>query len=183
MGRLLRFKARRLTMRSCLLLSGVTLSLAALAPPAGADWHRIEFPGKGELGVIGGKVWVVSAPEEPCTWHLIRGAQAGHIQVLDPQEWKGRRLAYDPEGKDKAVFLDKGLAPGTKWKITYVEGEQEPDYTIQAAEGKLKGWYLDVAEKPEKITDAKGRRSTTYRVFLSQEPKRLPNVLLTLIAP
>src|SRR5262245_23602053 len=95
MARVLPFKARRLIMRSCLLFGSVTLSLAALAPPAGADWHRIEFPPvKGELGVIDGKVWVVSAPKEPCTWHLIRGAQAGHIQVLEPREWKGRRLAY-----------------------------------------------------------------------------------------
>jgi hypothetical protein len=169
-------------MRSCLLLTGVTLSLAALAPLAVADWHRIEFPGKGDLGVIGGKVYVVARPHEDFDWHLIRGA-AGDIQVFQPREWKGRRLAYDPEGKDKAVFLAEGLAPGTEWKTTDVEGEQEADYTIQAAEGKVKGWYLDVAEKAERVTDAKGRRYTAYRAFLSEKPKRLPNVLLTIIAP
>ena len=65
MGSVPPFKARRAIMRRCPLLIGVTLSLAALAPPAGADWHRIEFPAKGQLGVIDGKVWVVSAPKEP----------------------------------------------------------------------------------------------------------------------
>jgi len=177
-------------MRSCLLFMGVALALAALGlPTAVADWHTIRFPDRDRapLGVIGGKVYVVARvearPQENYDWHLIRGAAAGHIQVLQPEAWKGRRLAYDPQGKDKAVSLARGPAPGTKWKIAYVEGEQEADYTIQAAEGKLKGWYLDVAEKAERVTDAKGRRYTAYRVFLSEKPKRLPNVLLTIIAP
>src|SRR5262245_57027456 len=105
-------------MRSCFLFLGVALSLAALAAPAAADWYSLKFPGKGELGVVGGKVYVVARPQEEYDWSLGRCTEAGHIQVLHPSAWEGRRLAYDPQGKDKAVFLDKGRAPGTTWKVT-----------------------------------------------------------------
>jgi hypothetical protein len=173
-------------MRSCMLLPGAALSLAALAPPAAADWHWVEFPGKGKLGVIGGKAWVVARvetrPHDDFDWSLFRGGKT-EIRVLQPEEWQGRRLAYDPEGKDKAVFLARKPGPGQDWTITPLRGEQGAHYTIQAAEGKLKGWYLDVAERPEQVTDAQGRRYTAYRAFLSEKPKRLPKVLIEVIAP
>lgn len=174
-------------MRAYLLLICVTPSLASLAAPAAAaERNMIEFRGKGYLGVVGGKVRVVSAAAPGYyDWSLTRGASDMPIRVLEPAKWKGWLLAYDPEvkdpSKDKAVFLAEELGPGTDWKLAHVEKVNV--YTIQVASGKLKGWYLDVEEKGEELKGPKGKPYTAYRVFLSEKPKRLPKVLLTVIAP
>jgi hypothetical protein len=180
-------------MRGCLLLTGVALSLAALALPttAVACWYEIRFLDKDKappervggafLGVIDGKVWAIRSPGGDL-WEL--STFKTKIEFVDPEEELKRwYLAYDPEGKDKALFLvpRRKRGPGQKWEITDVREAQGPSYTIRAAEGKVKGWYLDVAEQPEQVKDAKGRRYTAYRVFLSEKPKRIPKVSIEVI--
>ena len=174
-------------MRGCLLLTGVALSLAGLAPPAAADWVRIEFQGKGELGVIGGKVYVVSPALTDYLWSSFIGERkATTIKVREPDQWAGCYLAYDPQGKDKGVFLTRKLGAGIWWELTSV---RDPAvgvdvYSIRVAAGKLKGWYLDIDPKGEQRKDAKGKPFTAYRVFLSETPKHLPKgAEFTEIAP
>jgi hypothetical protein len=171
-------------MRDCLLLSCVALVLAALAPPAEAiDHYDIRFRDQGPLGVLGGKVRVVFPNPEDYSWELrIFKGETTTIRVLEPGKWTGWYLAYDMEGKDEGVSLVKKRGPGTEWLLTKVEGKSD-DYTLQAAQGKLKGWYLDVEEKGEKSVNQEGKTSTAYRVFLSEKPKRLPQAIITLVAP
>ena len=104
---------------------------------------------------------------------------------LAPEKWRGNYLAYDPEatGKDQgAVFLDEKDKSGSKWLLKRVTEEKFELYTIQAASGKVKGWYLDVAEEGEEFKDRKGK-ANAYRVFLSEKPKKPVKWTFTLISP
>jgi len=171
---------RRFPVVVCLAL----LLLGGVAPSVGlAGRFDILFARRDPLGVIEGKVRVVCPPPEDYSWELLRSqGEPGTIRVLEPKKWTGRYLAYDPEGKDKAVFLAEKQSLGTKWVLTRVEGGSST-YTIRAAEGELKGWYLDVEEKGEKLVSQKGETSTAYRAFLSEKPKRVPQVVITEVAP
>jgi hypothetical protein len=175
-------------MRRHLLLTCVALSLAAPAPRAAAAVSRyeIQFLNRDEawLAVVAGKVRAVYPPDEDYDWELSPGVGGPQtIEVLEPRKWGGWHLAYDPEGKDPAVFLAEERGPGTQWKVTRLKGEKDLVFTIQAAEGKYKGWYLDVAAKGEKFVTPKGKTAPAYRVFLSKKPRRLPKLTITHIAP
>jgi hypothetical protein len=182
----LRFNGRRLIMKHPL-LTGVALSLVALSSStAAADWVRIEFPAKGQVGVVGGKVGVVSPSLTPYLWSAFIGEGETDIRVREPEKWAGLYLAYDPEGKDKAVFLTSKPGKGTKWRLARLKGPGAGlyEYSIRAAEGKVKGWYLDIDPKGEERRDAKGNSFTAYRVFLAETPKHLPKgAEFTEIAP
>jgi hypothetical protein len=164
-----------------------SLCLAGLAPPAGADdRYTILFPGQGNLGVVAGKVRAVFGSLEDYDWELIGGEGETTIKVLAPKKWRGCYLAYDPKGKDPAVFLTGKRGPGTKWRLTWVKGEGSGVHTLQAAAGKYKGWYLDVGAEGEKFVTEKaekGKTATARRVFLSRKPRRLPKAIFTEIAP
>jgi hypothetical protein len=167
-------------MRPSLLFACVALWLGAAAPLAADDRFEIRLPGwEGVmLGVVGGEVRVVRRTTEDMDWTLSPDTGIPlPIRVIAPKKYKGKYLAYDPQakGKDKgAVFLANKWGEGTKWLLERVKGEKEKAYTIQAASGKYKGWYLDVEEKGKEHTDDKGKKVTAYRVFLSEKPKEVP---------
>jgi hypothetical protein len=62
--------------------------------------------------------------------------------------------------------------PGTRWRVTHPGGAAS--YTIRAAEGKFKGWYLDRGAKAEKLKDVSGKPYWAYRLTLTRKPKRIP---------
>lgn len=74
----------------------------------------------------------------------------------------GRYLAYDPEGKDRRVFLVDRPGAGTDWDREY----------RSAMRGPMKGWGLDVEEIVEKPSADGGRPRTVRRLILSQKPAR-----------
>jgi hypothetical protein len=156
-------------MRPSLLFAWATLALAALAAPAAADRFEIRLPGGlgVMLGVVGGEVRVVRTTAN-MDWEL--GGTT--IRVLAPEKYEGKYLAYDPlaVGKEKgAVFLAGKPGDGTKWLRTRVKDKNESNlYTIQAASGKYKGWYLDYKDS---------------RVILSEKPKEIPKWIISEIAP
>jgi hypothetical protein len=152
------------------------LWLACAAPTEAGDHdYAVVFPAKNvSLGVQGGQPRALDLPGQSFDWVARPKAKETQMEVLSPERWRGRYLAYDPDakGKDKgAVFLAAKSGPGTKWLVERVKGSK---YTVRAASGKLKGWYLDVAEKGQEATDGRGRRSAVYKVFLSEKPKKAP---------
>jgi hypothetical protein len=164
-------------MRSSALLA--CAALAAAASGARGDPHGIRLVGGGLLGVVDGRVVAIDPAHEDHDWTLLppRSRTTTTTMQYFGNTWGGRRLAYDPEarGKDQgAVFLGRGgPGPGTEWLLTQLEGEPGV-YTVQAASGTVKGWYLDVEAKGKEFKDRKGKQAMTYRVFLREKPKKIP---------
>jgi hypothetical protein len=82
----------------------------------------------------------------------------------------GGYLAYDPSGKDNRVFLTARPAEGTEWSLSLRKrspGDEEHG-VVRAATGPRKGWYLDVEEIEEKVSDDEAR--TVRRLVLVKEP-------------
>jgi len=152
----------------------LALLLVALAPGgAVGDQYGITDPDLGSLSVVDGKALLTGGPIYDANWNLSPTGKEGTTSIrLSSSKWRGWALAYDPAGKDRAVTL---LSPGRgdrgkQWKVTRVAPSR---YTIQAAEGKYKGWYLDVQGKGEVRRNPKGERYTAYPLVLTEKPKRI----------
>jgi hypothetical protein len=173
-------------MRPSLLLACVALWLAAAAPLSADEWFSIQLPGREGvmLGVVAGEVRAVRTAEDH-DWSLVLATGIPRsMRVIAPEKYKGKYLAYDPDAKGKdqgAVFLAQKRGEGTKWLLERVKGEKEKAYTIQAASGNVKGWYLDVEDKGKEFTDDKGNKGTAYRVLLSEKPKKVPKWVFSII--
>lgn len=60
----------------------------------------------------------------------------------------GRYLAYDPSGERRTLTLTDKPVPGTDWTVSLKKrspGDEERG-TLAAAEGKVKGWHLVLAD-------------------------------------
>jgi hypothetical protein len=57
-------------------------------------------------------------------------------------------LAYDPSGKDSRVFLSREAGEGTDWVFPDQKKGDRIQFSarVQAASGKVKGWYLSAEE-------------------------------------
>jgi hypothetical protein len=152
---------------------GFVLFLGALSPGGAAgDQYGIRAPGTGSLSVVDGKALLTKGPIYDANWELSwMGKESTTSITISSSKWPGWGLAYDPTGKDPAVTL----APpgrgerGKQWRVV---DRGASGYTIQAAEGKYKGWYLDIQGKGEVRRNTKGERYTAYRLVLTEKPKR-----------
>ena len=85
-----------------------------------------------------------------------------------------KALRYALEGRDRTVRLSDPTEPGCQWVLRSAkrraghEFNEELDHvTIQVADGELKGWYLGMDEREEKLGARRMRR-----LIITQEPKK-----------
>jgi hypothetical protein len=144
-------------MRCFPLLAGLALATLAPAPAALADHHDLTVPGKGTIVIRDDRVVVhPGRPNETTTtWSLSKSD--GHTTEISVSGVGS--LTFDPD--TGAVGLGKQGAPRREWKLTWVRDTEM--FLIQATEGKYKGWYLDVEDKPE-------RKDGSFRLKLSKKP-------------
>jgi hypothetical protein len=71
----------------------------------------------------------------------------------------GWYLSYDPEGKDRHVFLREKAGAGSLWAVglnTHL-AKAPFDRFILAREGKVRGMWLDVGGKAKELKDREGK--------------------------
>ena len=79
--------------------------------------------------------------------------------------------------------LVKKDGSGCQWIAIKIGTRGESDQiTLQAAEGKFKGWYLDCTEEEEKI-EIGGKTYSFRRMILSKKPGRIDYFLRYPVAP
>jgi hypothetical protein len=162
-------------MKSLLKFACLALSLLALVP--GAAWAlrvSMEAEGFGFLSVVDGQPLVTDGPVYNLDWSISPPGKEDKrttIQCLSTEKWYGWLLTYDPEGKDRRVTLTRGEGGriGPRWELHKVGRDT---YTIRVAEGKLKGWYLDVERQRELRRNDKGERYAAHRLILTENPKQ-----------
>lgn len=146
-----------------------------LAGAALAGRYEVRLDGrKGRLGALDGRAVAVWPPDQFYDWELVRPGGRMDLKVLAPERDRGRFLAYDPEAEGDrkgAVFFADKRSPGTSWEVTMADREART-YTIAAASGKVKGWSLEVEKNGKEFEGKNGKKSTAYRVFLSEKPKQ-----------
>jgi len=168
-------------MRCAAFLVGLTLAWPGLPPSARAgDNFEIRVPGKGSLGVVDGKVYFVDPPQRAgCRdWRLVLEDGFPQDIITMGGKWVGWYLTADP--KTGGVRLCKKQGRGLKWKLTTKE-LTELAFTVQAAEGKFKGCYLEVEERGLRRGKGKGRY-TLYRVKLAKKPGPNSKMRFTVVA-
>jgi hypothetical protein len=112
-----------------------------------------------DLGIVGGAVRPVPS-KDGGEWSLSVPDKQGTTTIRIVSEDNRIYLAYDKKGKRPTVFLSKDPVD---WKLTHVGGVTR--YTVQAAQGKYKDWYLTVS---------KARNDRDRRLLLTRKPKPLP---------
>jgi hypothetical protein len=118
---------------------GLTILLVAFAAePAGAhESYDLVLPGR--MAVLGpdGKTASVTRFE---------------IRRSTLEELGSRRtLCYGLDGKETSVKLGEHPGTSSRWILTKIRARGDTEYvSVQAAEGKLKGWYLDYTEELDK---------------------------------
>src|SRR5215203_6670113 len=123
-----------MSVRTHLPIIGAALWLGTVAPPAAAECFTIRFLDrhKARLGVVNDQVRAVRSVAD-YDWTLSRATDIPiPIRVLEPGQWRGRYLAYDPDakGNDKgAVSLAKKDGKGTKWLLKRVKEKGAELYT------------------------------------------------------
>jgi hypothetical protein len=165
-------------MKRCLL--SACLALLVGVGPAAADMYSIKGPGGLFLGVTAGGELLFLPPE-------YRSDDARFVWVVGgPREATGitlhrtdQDLTYDPDGGKREPYLTVGF--GRPWKQVKLP-DDVTFYTVQAAEGKLAGWYLDVGPAVE-VTGKLSKRCTGYRAVLTKKPRKPVVFTITVIAP
>lgn len=159
--------------------------LCQISAAWGVEFHDVYLPGKGDLGVINGGVWVVDGRSASFGWSLPGSMDVGWIRVELPSDDRGRYLAYTlSEEGGGVIFLSSGgprPKAGTKWSF-HRAGDKPERYAIRAAEGAFKGWYLCVEEKAHTVKVGGGKTVTGYRLYLDEKPKKVPYFRVTQIS-
>jgi len=179
-------------MKCRLLLFGMAAAAlaAALADmPARAGFklpyyiYRISVPDVGPLGIVKGQVYLLKK-EQAGKWARNREGRGEYPWAAKGVGWisrgngkieadnEGGNLAYDLDGKDKTVRFSRRSAwpsstephEASQWVLT--------GGTVQAAEGELKGWYLDYDPEELKL-EGNGENYVGYRLILSPKPGRI----------
>jgi hypothetical protein len=117
-------------------------------------------------------------PRASDLWSVVAGEGERSIGVYDGP-YQGRRLGYDPDGTRREPSLRPGTGP--RWKMVRADGGPVR-FTIQAAEGKLTGWYLDVGPAVT-VKGEGGKTRTGYRAVLTKKPKEPAAFEIVVIAP
>jgi hypothetical protein len=136
-----------------------------------ADLFVVRAPGELTLGVTAeGEVWFVpkdcDIPGLVAAWDTVRVAGKGQLQV-PKGKWEGRVLGYQEGGKHEACV---SANPWVEWELVKVPG-QLYTYTLQAAGGKLAGWYLDLGPAVQ-VRGRSAAARTAYRAVLTKSPKK-----------
>jgi hypothetical protein len=177
-----------------LLLALAAAALAGLIPdmPAHAGFrlpyyiYRLSVPEVGPLGIVGGQPFLLKK-EQAGVWARNREGRREYPWAAKGVGWISRGngkieagnesgfLSYDAEGKDKTVrFSQRSAGPSS------TEPHEASQWVlaggiVQAAEGKLKGWYLDYDPEELKLKDDRGSY-IGYRLVLSPKPGRIKHL-------
>jgi hypothetical protein len=151
---------------------------------AQADWYEISGPNKSRLKVcvVDGELRLAEGLPFECDWDLtlLAKKRPTTIHLSGETSSKIKYLTFNLKGKCPKVFLSAKPGPGTQWRLTH--GKGAASYTIRAANGKFKGWYLNIWTKAEKLEDRSGKTYHAYKLTLSKQPKRTPIFSIYVIA-
>ena len=139
--------------------------------------------GLGEFNVLKGEpvIWAAGANVGPGGNALDVQGKQERTTIVHYESKK--TLCYDMDGKDKKIRLVKKDGSGCQWIAIKIGTRGESDQiTLQAAEGKFKGWYLDCTEEEEKI-EIGGKTYSFRRMILSKKPGRIDYFLRYPVAP
>jgi hypothetical protein len=165
------------------LIAPIVAVMLASGTAWAAETYSISIPHEvGTFNVLGGKPFVLApGTERGPGGNALDVARRDQTQIVHYSS--GKPLCYDLEGKDKAVTLGKQEGASSLWQLTKVGGRGGSDYvTVQAAEGKLKGWYLDCTEKEEKV-EWSGHAITVRRLILAEKPKQIKQFSRYVVSP
>ena len=145
--------------------------------------YRISVPEVGPLGIVKGQAYLLKK-EQAGKWARNREGRGEYSWAAKGVGWISRGngkieddnengfLTYDPEGKDKTVrFSRRSARPSST-------GQHEASQwvlaggSVQAAEGELKGWYLDYDPEELKL-EGYNENYVGHRLILSPKPGRI----------
>ena len=137
--------------------------------------YRISVPDVGPLGIVRGQPYLLKK-EQAGKWARNREGRGEYSWAAKGVGWISRGngkieagnengfLAYDPQGKDKTVRFSRDPRAASQWVLA--------GGSMQAAEGELKGWYLDYDPEELKL-EGYGENYVGYRLILSPKPGRI----------
>jgi hypothetical protein len=168
------------TLRSAI-VAAILILLAAAAPAWAGESYSISPEGVGQFNVIDGQPVILSPGESGPGGNALDVVKKPVTTIT--HYGSGKRLCYSLDGKDKKVALGSGEGAGSDWLATKTGGRGDAEtVTVQVAEGKCKGWYLDCAEEEEKLQSG----DTTYtvrRLILAEKPQRIKTFSRYVVAP
>jgi hypothetical protein len=152
----------------------LTLTLLAAWPaapraPYGSDTATVDC-GIGWLAVVDGKVRVFPTNHVPerWEWRLDRGLQ------VKGGKWDGWFLSVDPSGKSHRVVLSRDWNPGAVWWFRVKVRDDTDEWgPIKVGAGPYKGWYLDIDDTVEHLSDGKGDAPRCHRLIITDAPRRI----------
>jgi hypothetical protein len=144
------------------LLSG---SILALAPAvAAADNYAVSAAGKDPRGlaVVGGEVrWTATGDS---LWHIERAGK-GYTLRVSTGKWKGRYLSYDPDGKDRELFLSEKPTAGSYWEVGTIDRSKPTRMWADSAAGTS-----TLERTTPRLRSLAGRRSARNRTRTGRGP-------------
>jgi hypothetical protein len=165
-------------MTICLASASASQSRAGEASELGFE----DLGGKfGDIRTVGGQVFAIiksgdengsKRDDEYSYWAVEYGDDGTAFMVAYDRSAGNRYLSYDPTGKCKSVVLVSEGA-GSLWKRTVKSGMVVKHVTLQAANGPLKGWYLDYPDEEVKIGVL-----VAHPLILSKEPRHIKEVII-----
>ena len=161
--------------------AAILIVLLVAAPAWARETYSIRPEGRGGFNVIDGQPVILSPGQSGPAGNAL---DVANKSVTTITHYGSKKLfCYGLDGKDKKVTLGGGDGAGSDWLVTKIGGRGDADtVTIQAAEGKLKGWYLDCAAEEEKLQSG-DKTYTVRRLILSEKPQRIKSFSRYVVSP
>lgn len=170
-------------MRWALSVSGIAVLLPCLVAPAALaqdQLYSIGFPrAAGVFNVLDGKPYLLRSEESGPPGNAVDLQNGKHLIHFGSQQ----ALCYDLDGTTPTVSLGKAGITSAEWEIKRGEEKGGPTaVSVQAAEGKFKGWFLDWSADEMEI-ESGGKTYHVRHLVLTRKPKPAKVLFMYPVAP
>ena len=154
--------------------------LVATAAMARDQLYSIGFPqAEGQFNVLDGRPYLLRRGESGPDGNAVDLQSGKHLIHFGSHQ----ALCYELDGTTPTVSLGKADSTSAEWELKHGEekGGQRA-VSIQAAEGKFKGWFLDWSADEIEI-ESGGKTYHVRQLVLTRKPKPAKVLFMYPVAP